>query len=235
MLENIFESMVKSLENENWLVLIGVVIFSLLINLKSIIDLYDRSKNRKEDSLKSDFQLEAISELTKSFVKEKLDMIAFERATGISADKSLRRKIQELHDKANGELSIFQLSRASKYFKLDKDKLIVNISGWSCVEAWFNRIVAFVVFTYALLVFFLLPMMPGLNLSQIAGLWLIIGMLSTFGTFLLIQTTAYSTAKNIQPIIEKLQITTNDIKTVEGKAEGTTPQITKTPEVRTGR
>lgn len=96
MLEKIFDSMIKSLENGNVLLLFVIIIFALLINAKTILEFLEQIEAHHNEFLKDALSNDTLSSSTRVYIQEKLNMAIFKKATGIYAEKTLREKILEI-------------------------------------------------------------------------------------------------------------------------------------------
>lgn len=209
MLEKIFEILVKSVENGNWLLLVFVVAFALIVNTKNIADVYWQLRHRKLEFLKDALAHSEITGATRLFVKEEFNTHVFRQATGICAGKCLREKLDELYEKSNGELTVYQLFRAQRHFKLADGRLVFDYSTSDYVEFYFNWAMAPLMVVFSI-IFFLFPLaVPNLTLIQFFLLFVISLFLAMLGIFLVKQTEPLSVAKRIQPVVARLELDAN--------------------------
>ncbi|WP_374327382.1 hypothetical protein [Azonexus sp.] len=205
MLDKILDTLLKSLENGNWLVVILVVAIAVVVNLRAILEFFERRGTRREEFVKDALKIDVVRDAARSVLEEELNYLVFKRVTGISADRALREKIKSLVDRSDGELQTFQFARARKHTTMKDGKLLIRITRSDKIEHLFNWSFAVLVAVFALLAFMLPTTVKGASFQQVAIFIGLGTLMFFFALFLVSQTTPITVAKHIKPIVERLE------------------------------
>lgn len=134
---------------------------AILVNLKSIYELFDIFSRRKLSILKESLNDGKVTEPIKEVLQEQVDQILFGHATGIKDYKNLREKIIELYKYANGRLTYLDFKRAYSFLMLRADgrleiRKIERMDWLKWVFSWIISIFFLLacVFLMALIIFF---------------------------------------------------------------------------------
>jgi hypothetical protein len=138
-------------------------------------------------------------------LEEELSRIIFEKVTGITADRFLREKIKDLVDRSNGDLQLFQFTRARKHLKMKEGKLDIVITRVDRAEHVFNIVAAMIMAIFGLFYFMLPAATKVITIYQVIIIMGIGVLMFLFAIFLFLQTIPISTAKRIEPIIKHLE------------------------------
>ncbi|WP_116324238.1 hypothetical protein [Cupriavidus taiwanensis] len=206
-MDKLIEMLLKSIQDGQWSVGAVVVIVAVVVNLRGILEYFERRGSRRENYVKEALKIELIKDSTRAFLEEELNYLVFRKITGISADRALREKIGALVDRSRGDLQPFQFARARKFIKLKDGKLTVSISTMDHIEKYFNWSAAILVAIFGV-GNFILPVAVAKGAAfQYAFTSLVFGVLMVlFSVFLLSQTIPVAVAARIKPIVEKLEI-----------------------------
>lgn len=205
MLDKLVDVLVKSVQDGQWSVGAFVVVVAVVVNLRAILEFFERRGSRREEFVKEALKIEVVRDAARSFLEEELNYLVFKRVTGISADRPLREKIKSLVEQSRGELQTFQFARARKFIKMKEGKLSIQIGRFDKVEQAFNWVSAVFVAIFAMTGFVLPVLLKGATLQN-ALLSLGFGVLMFFfSLFLVAQTIPMSVARRIQPVVEKLE------------------------------
>lgn len=205
MLEKLLEHLLNSLDKGNWLVVIVIIAIAVIVNIKAILEFFERRGKRRDEFVKESLKLEEVKDSTRFFLEEELNYLVFKRITGISANKILREKIKILIDKSNGELQTFQLAHASNHLKMKDGKLTINITIADNIEYIFNWSFAIFILLFSLFCLLLPIIVKGIAIQQIVIFIGLSVLMFFFGLFLVSQTLPIFVAKKIHPIIEKIE------------------------------
>lgn len=109
---------------DSWQVLALACVIGFLTFSSSFVKLVWSAKDQRISHLKSILEVETLSPEVKFVLVEDFNRSLFLQATGIAGDKYMREKYRELLEKSEGDLTINQLRRASRFLEFE-DKLIV--------------------------------------------------------------------------------------------------------------
>jgi hypothetical protein len=210
MLAQIIEFLQKNIANENWLG-IFVVLFSVFFwKAKNIVEFMMGLKSLREKSLLNALKLKEVTGATRLFLEEEINAIIFKKVSGVWAEKTLREKILDIHDRAKGELSLFQFQKARKHLRIRNEKIVITISTFDKAEYILNWSVALIMAVLAFFSFAVIFVAQKILLLQAATLIGTGFLFFVVSLFLIFQTIPYSVAKHIKLMIEELQ--SSDIK-----------------------
>ncbi len=109
---------------DSWQVLALACVIGFLTFASSFVKLVWSAKGQRITHLKSILEVETLSPEVKFVLVEDFNRSLFLQATGIAGDKYMREKYRELLEKSEGDLTINQLRRASRFLEFE-DKVIV--------------------------------------------------------------------------------------------------------------
>jgi hypothetical protein len=123
LLDFIFTSIPK---DANPITIFLFVLFALsiyfLFRANIIYDLFVEKFSKRELSTLRDLLADNnISENAKKKLREKIDLIAYKRVTGIKKNKSWQKKIINCYELAEGKLEYSDFKRAFNFLKIDKN------------------------------------------------------------------------------------------------------------------
>lgn len=128
----------KILENANSTIAFLLLIFFCLVYVLSranaIYEFLDKFNNRELSKLKELLADENISESAKDKLKDKIDLIAYQKITGLPADIHLQKKIIKHYELAEGRLKYSDFKRCFAFLKINKKGYLylrnINIFDW---------------------------------------------------------------------------------------------------------
>ena len=203
--DKILEALLKSMENGNWLIAVAIIAVAVIINLKGILDFFEKQNSKREDFVKEALKIEAVAGAARTFLEEELNYILFKKVTGIPADRVLREKIKDIVERSNGEIQTFQLAKSKKFIKIKDGTLNISIEKSDRFEWLINWLFAIILALMALY-FFMVPVtIKGVQLYQAATVMGFGVLTFFFALFIVSQTIPLSVAKRIKPQVEKLE------------------------------
>ena len=205
MLETIFKSILRSLENGNILLAIFIVTFALVVNLKAVVEFFDRQRTKRALFLAESLQNPGLTVSTRAYVEDALNTEIFRRASGIYAEKEFREKLLFVSIESKGEVSISQLSLIKRFLSYEEGNVSVRIGKGAVTEFWFNRVMGSVVLFFAAVTFMLMSSIKSPTIYQFLGLMGMVILFGAMGIVMYVQTIPLTIAKKVARTIECVQ------------------------------
>lgn len=181
------------------------VIFTLfLFRVKIIYDFIDEFNNRKLYSLRELLADDNISRKAKIILQDKIDLIAYKKVTGITADKYMQKKIIDCYENAEGRLKYSDFRRAFIFLEInDNGKLEIRKPNFiERIFQWLSVLASLIIFL--LLSFFLFAFVYAtISISGRIALFLLIISLIFLLFFFLWHVSLIPTANRITIEMEK--------------------------------
>lgn len=191
-----------------WFVL-AVLFFWLLVNkdFSHIFDMFERKERRQFEYL--DLYIaksELADEESVKVLRDLRDAHYFKVATGIYAEKKLRRALINLHDRTSHFISWTQIRRAFRYIETSEDGIVEirKLRKFEAIGYWYNELIAYVCLLLAAGLLNLFLFSDGRNSTSVA--WGIISPLAAvfFAMFVFAQNWPILAARRIQKELMKI-------------------------------
>jgi len=206
MMEKFLDYLIKGLETKNFLIPIVIVIVTIIFKAKDIMEFFDLIKSREQKLLEELLKIsetKLLSEETKEIIKERIDTIAFKKATGIYAEAPLREHIFKFYQSMKNEVSLYQIKMAMPYIKIKDNNLAIELNFWNKIEFWIINIGASILFFFSLLILLGGTFLQQKSLYNAIFSILLYLVFVTFAILLFKSSLPYRYAKRLQELIKK--------------------------------
>ena len=204
-----------NIENGQWLTVVIAVFIAIIlrVKLKSIVDFFEWHRTKQEKYVKTMLEIKEVDAPTREALVEHLNYLIYRKIKGIATNNDTRKRLQSLVNMSNGELQDFQISRAWKYIKPEDDKFFVEITSVNRFNDGLQRGLGVLFLFMAGAAFF--TAVTGRDPVEIRFTLLCLCLLLFIGSmYLAWQRIPMRIAKNIAPILVRLQKEVTDGKTL---------------------
>jgi len=160
-LNNVLESLLKSVNDGNIAVMIPVAVAAVaLFRFKKIVEFIDGRKKVRITKLNEALSCEFVDEFTQKHLQQELAKEHCKLTTGIGVERQFREEIFKIHRNMNGEISVNHFKRALPHFKFEKQKVSIHIDKFERTAYWFHLLGGYLMAFMSLAILLLLAQIP---------------------------------------------------------------------------